>query len=64
IPSIIKQIAFVDEQRKRFADINNYEVKLSSAVNQLRDELTAQMRKDTSGWQEILLVPEQMSDKL
>jgi len=64
IPSIIKQKAFLDEQRKRFVDINNYQIKLSSALNQLRDELTAQMREDQSGWEEILAVPEMMSDKL
>jgi nicotinate phosphoribosyltransferase len=64
IPSIIKQKAFVDEQRKRFVDINHYEVKLSAALTQLRDELTAQMREDHSGWEEILAVPEMMSDKL
>ena len=64
IPSIIKQKAFVDEQRKRFLDINNYSCKLSSALSQLRDNLTKRMREDNSGWQEILAVPEMMSDNL
>ena len=58
IPSIIKQKVFVEDQRKRFANINNYPVTLSDRLYKLRDELTQQMRADNSGWQEILKVPE------
>jgi len=58
IPSITKQKVFVEDQRKRFANINNYPVTLSDRLYKLRDELTQQMRADNSGWQEILKVPE------
>jgi nicotinate phosphoribosyltransferase len=58
IPSITKQKVFVEDQRKRFADINNYPVALSDRLHKLRDDLTQQMRADNSGWQEILKVPE------
>jgi nicotinate phosphoribosyltransferase len=58
IPSITKQKVFVEDQRKRFADINHYPVALSDRLRKLRDDLTEQMRADSSGWQEILQVPE------
>jgi nicotinate phosphoribosyltransferase len=58
IPSITKQKSFVEEQRKRFADIHNYPRELSDNLRCLRDELTTQMRTDASGWQEILKIPE------
>jgi hypothetical protein len=58
IPSITKQKVFVEDQRKRFADINNYPIALSDRLRKLRDDLTEQMRADSSGWQEILQVPE------
>jgi len=58
IPSITKQKVFVEDQRKRFANINNYPVTLSDRLYKLRDELTQEMRADNSGWQEILKVPE------
>lgn len=61
IPSITKQKGFVEEQRKRFADINNYPRELSDNLRRLRDDLTAQLRTDNSGWQEILKMPEQAS---
>jgi nicotinate phosphoribosyltransferase len=57
IPSIEKQKVFVAEQRKRFPDINHYPVKLSANLRELRDELTARMRADNSGWQEVLTIP-------
>jgi len=63
IPSIEKQKAFVAEQRKRFPDINNYSPGLSPRLRQLRDELTAQMRADDSGWQELLTLPEGIADE-
>jgi nicotinate phosphoribosyltransferase len=58
IPSIEKQKVFVEEQRKRFPDIYNYPVTLSVNLCQLRDELTARMCADNSGWQEVLTIPE------
>ncbi len=57
IPSILKQKVFVEEQRKRFADIDNYSVKLSEKLRTLRDELVTRMKIDDSGWQEILKQP-------
>jgi hypothetical protein len=64
IPSIEKQKAFVEEQRKRFPDIENYPCRLSDKLEQLRDELTNQMRVDNSGWQAILAMPEPATDEL
>jgi len=64
IPSISKQKAFVAEQRKRFGDITRYPHELSTQLRELRDELTERMRVDNSGWEEILAMPELMSDKL
>ena len=58
IPSILKQKAFVEEQRKRFPDLNHYEVRLSENLRRLRDTLVAEMKIDRSGWQEILKQPE------
>ncbi|MCA1575260.1 MAG: hypothetical protein LC770_12150, partial [Acidobacteria bacterium] len=63
IPSIEKQKAFVEEQRKRFADINNYPHTLSGKLQKLRDDLTAQMRADNSGWEEILEMPDQVLEE-
>jgi nicotinate phosphoribosyltransferase len=64
IPSIKKQKAFVEEQRARFADIDNYSHSLSDKLRNLRDNLTAKMREDVSGWQEVLKVPEQLGEEL
>ncbi|MEK6282798.1 MAG: hypothetical protein AABN95_20775 [Acidobacteriota bacterium] len=64
IPSIEKQKSFVAEQRRRFPDINNYPTLLSDNLRQLRDDLTAQMRADNSGWQEVLRMPEEATDKV
>ena len=58
IPSITKQKSFVEEQRKRFDDINNYPRTLSSKLSELRDDLTERMRADDSGWQDVLAMPE------
>ena len=58
IPSILKQKAFVEEQRKRFRDINNYPHGLSEKLRRLRDDLVARFHADQSGWQSILRVPE------
>jgi hypothetical protein len=54
IPSIEKQKAFVQEQRRRFADIENYPRQLSTRLRELRDELVKRIRVDNSGWEEIL----------
>jgi hypothetical protein len=64
IPSIEKQKAFVEEQRKRFGDINNYPCLLSDKLRTLRDDLTAQMRADNSGWADVLRMPEEVTDKV
>ena len=57
IPSILKQKVFVEEQRQRFANIDNYPVKLSEKLRRLRDELVTRMKTDNSGWQQILKQP-------
>ena len=62
IPSITKQKSFVEEQRKRFDDINNYPRTLSSKLSELRDDLTERMRADDSGWQDVLAMPEMVSE--
>lgn len=64
IPSIEKQKSFVAEQRQRFLNIENYPHGLSEKLRRLRDELTAQMRADNSGWQEILKMPEDIIEKV
>jgi len=61
IPSITKQKAFVEEQRKRFPDISNYRVELSAHLRGMRDELTAKMREDLSGWRDVLNLPDSLS---
>jgi len=58
IPSIEKQKVFVEEQRRRFADINNYPHVLSDKLRRLRDDLVARMKTDNSGWQQVLAEPE------
>jgi nicotinate phosphoribosyltransferase len=64
IPSISKQKAFVEEQRSRFRDLNNYPVQLSERLRALRDDLTSRMRADDSGWQDVLELPEALSAEL
>ena len=64
IPSIEKQKAFVSEQMKRFGDLHNYPRSLSPRLTKLRDELTAQMRADNSGWEKVLQLPEDMPEEL
>jgi nicotinate phosphoribosyltransferase len=64
IPSITKQKAFVEEQRARFIDINNYPCALSEKLRELRDNLTEQMREDHSGWKDVLKVPESLAGEL
>lgn len=64
IPSITKQKAFVEEQLTRFPDINNYPRSLSERLRALRDDLTARMRVDDSGWQSVLDTPERLAGEL
>jgi nicotinate phosphoribosyltransferase len=64
IPSIEKQKSFVTEQRLRFNDLNNYPHTLSDKLRRLRDDLTAQMRADNSGWQEVVKMPEEVPDNV
>jgi nicotinate phosphoribosyltransferase len=64
IPSIVKQKAFVSEQRRLFTDIDNYPVSLSDKLRKLHDDLTAKMRVDKSGWQEIVKVPEEVANEV
>ena len=64
IPSIEKQKAFVKEQTTRFADLHNYKHTLSERLHKLREDLTAQMRADGSGWQSVLKLPEEMPEEL
>jgi nicotinate phosphoribosyltransferase len=61
IPSIEKQKAFVEDQRRRLGDIDNYPTSISHRLEKLRDDLTAQIRADNSGWQEILAMPEALA---
>src|SRR5437868_3657519 len=64
IPSIKKQKVFVEEQRSRFADINNYPCVLSDRLRKLRDDLTEKMREDNSGWQDVLKLPEDLAPEI
>jgi len=61
IPSIEKQKAFVQEQRRRFADIETYPVTLSTRLRELRDELVRRIRIDKSGWEQVLNLPERVA---
>ena len=64
IPSIEKQKAFVADQMDRFGDLHNYPRSLSDGLTRVRDELTARMRADNSGWEKILKLPEEMPEEL
>ena len=64
IPSIEKQKATVAEQRRRFADIDSYPHSLSERLQTLVEDLTAQMRADNSGWQEVVKLPESVPGEL
>ena len=61
IPSILKQKSFVEEQLRRFPSLDDYPHTLSDRLRTLRDELTARMREDASGWREVLTVPESLA---
>jgi nicotinate phosphoribosyltransferase len=64
IPSIEKQKAVVAEQRARFANINQYPHIMSQRLQNLIEELTAQMRADSSGWQQVVKLPESVPGEL
>jgi nicotinate phosphoribosyltransferase len=64
IPSIEKQKAFVADQMRRFHDLRNYPRTLSGGLTRLRDELTERMQADSSGWERVLLLPEEMPEEL
>jgi nicotinate phosphoribosyltransferase len=61
IPSIVKQKAFVEEQLERFPSLDDYPRTLSDELRTLRDDLTARMRADESGWREILKMPDALA---
>src|SRR5713101_3193389 len=63
IPSIEKQKAFVADQMQRFHDIHNYPCILSGRLTKLRDDLTEQMRADSSGWERVLKLPEEVPEE-
>jgi nicotinate phosphoribosyltransferase len=62
IPSIEKQKVFVTDQMKKFGDLHSYPYSLSDNLTKLRDDLTAQMRADNSGWEKVLKLPEEMPE--
>src|ERR1051326_660378 len=64
IPSIEKQKTFVADQMKRFRDLHHYPSTLSDRLTKMRDELTARMRADNSGWETVLQLPEEMPAEL
>jgi len=64
IPSILKQKSFVEEQLRRFPALDAYPHTLSDRLRSLRDELTARMRSDDSGWRDLLDVPEALAGAL
>lgn len=64
IPSIEKQKSFVEDQRQRFADIENYPVRLSERLYNLRASLVERMREDHSDWRSVVTVPEDLAGEL
>ena len=64
IPSIEKQKAFVAQQVNCFGDLHNYPRSLSDRLTKLRDQLTAEMRADNSGWEKVLQLPEVIREEL
>jgi nicotinate phosphoribosyltransferase len=64
IPSIEKQKSYVEDQRRRFTDIENYPVRLSERLRTLREDLVARMRVDRSSWRELVNVPEELGSEL
>ncbi|HEX8136722.1 MAG TPA: hypothetical protein VF544_03940 [Pyrinomonadaceae bacterium] len=64
IPSITKQKAFVEDQLARFPEIHSYSHSLTDRLKSLRDELTAEMREDSSGWRQVVKVPPALKAEL
>ena len=64
IPAIEKQKATVAEQRQKFSDLKSYPRQLSNKLRQLVEELTARMRVDASGWEEVVKLPDSMPTEL
>ena len=58
IPSITKQKVVVEEQRRRFPNIEKYSCELSAKLRQLRNDLVKRLHIDNSGWQEVVQMPE------
>lgn len=56
IPSITKLKSFVEEQRVRFTDIENYPVKLSEKLSTLRAEIISNMREEKNDWRKVLKI--------
>jgi nicotinate phosphoribosyltransferase len=54
IPSITKLKAYLEEQRARFVDIENYSVTLSDKLTNLRAEIVSKMREEKNDWQKVL----------
>jgi len=57
VPTVHEQKAFVEEQLGRFPALASYPRSLSEGLRNLRDRLTERMRRDDSGWREVLRVP-------
>jgi len=64
IPSIEKQKVFVAEQMKGFRNLRNYPCRLSEQLAKLRDDLAALMRADSSGWEKVLKLPEELPEDM
>lgn len=54
IPSVQKQRSFVEQQLSLFPNLHHYPVELSDKLRNLRDQLSADMKRDESGWERIL----------
>ena len=52
------------DQIDRFAHLKEYPRTLSERLTKLRDDLTAKMRADNSGWEKILTLPEEVPEVL
>lgn len=63
IPSITKLKSFVEEQRARFTDIENYPVKLSERLSNLRSEIISKMREDKNDWRKVLKMTDELENE-
>jgi nicotinate phosphoribosyltransferase len=54
IPSITKLKTYLEEQRARFVDIENYSVTLSDKLANLRSEMINKMCEDKNDWRKVL----------